>query len=90
MSLRLSYLGPQDTGKALIAPLRRAAPVLMDTVSEKPLTAFGSLSMDPSDPAPDRKAYAPDVYDRLRCVKALNDPDNTFRINHNIPAHKNA
>jgi hypothetical protein len=36
-----------------------------------------------------RKAYAPDVYERLREVKALYDPDNTFRINHNIPPRQN-
>ncbi|WP_446040098.1 FAD-binding oxidoreductase [Streptomyces sp. SID1121] len=198
VSLRLSYLGQADEGEALIAPLRRAAPVLMDTVSEKPLTAFGSLSMDPTDPTPavehfglldaltedtvqaladgfgpgsgitlvdlrhlqgaygnppatpnavgardaafslfaltvvppgqdvsayatsgadlferlapwlseakhpgflspadatpqqTRKAYAPEVYERLRAVKAHYDPDNTFRINHNIPPQENA
>jgi FAD/FMN-containing dehydrogenase len=32
-----------------------------------------------------RRAYAPDVYDKLRTVKAVYDPHNTFRLNHNIP-----
>lgn len=198
VSLRLSYLGERDAAEALIAPLRRAAPVLMDTVADKPFTEFGSISMDPSDPAPavehfgllteltedtvqaiadvagpdsginlvdlrhlegaysrppatpnavgardaafslfaitvvppgeevstyanaglelferltpwlseakhpnflspadataqeTRKAYAPDVYERLREVKTLYDPDNTFRVNHNIPPREKA
>ncbi|WP_172826707.1 BBE domain-containing protein, partial [Mycobacterium sp. 1423905.2] len=34
-----------------------------------------------------RQAYDPDVYDKLRTVKAKCDPHNRFRLNHNIPPH---
>ncbi len=52
VSVRISYVGDAEDGKRLIAPLRRAAPVLMDTVTEIPYTQFGSITDDPSDPAP--------------------------------------
>lgn len=32
-----------------------------------------------------REAYDPVVYERLRSAKALYDPENRFRVNHNIP-----
>jgi FAD/FMN-containing dehydrogenase len=32
-----------------------------------------------------RTAYAPEDFARLTELKARYDPDNTFRINHNIP-----
>lgn len=32
-----------------------------------------------------REAYDPAVYERLQAVKALYDPENRFRVNHNIP-----
>jgi FAD/FMN-containing dehydrogenase len=32
-----------------------------------------------------RTAYDPDDYRRLTELKAVHDPDNTFRLNHNIP-----
>jgi hypothetical protein len=37
------------------------------------------------DPARVRKAYEPDDYVQLARLKARHDPDNMFRINHNIP-----
>ena len=52
VSLRVSYLGQADTGNRLIAPLRAAAPVLMDTVTEIPYTQFAAISNDLTDPAP--------------------------------------
>ena len=39
------------TGDRLIEPLRRAAPLLADTVADIPYTAFASISADPTDPA---------------------------------------
>ncbi|GLE52569.1 FAD-dependent oxidoreductase [Mycobacterium montefiorense] len=34
-----------------------------------------------------RKSYDPTVYEKLRTVKALHDPSNRFRLNHNIRPH---
>jgi UDP-N-acetylenolpyruvoylglucosamine reductase len=47
-----------------------------------PFVAFMSLDDAPEDVA---AAYKPDVYQRLREVKAGYDPGNLFRVNHNIP-----
>ena len=51
VSLRVSYLGDAAAGERLIEPLRRAAPVLMDSVADIPYTQFASISGDPTDPA---------------------------------------
>ena len=52
VSLRVSYMGDADTGKRLTDPLRKAAPVLLDTVAEIPYAQFDSITNDPTDPAP--------------------------------------
>ena len=52
VSLRISYLGDSEAGARLIEPLRRAAPVLLDTVADMPYREFGSITADPTDPAP--------------------------------------
>jgi FAD/FMN-containing dehydrogenase len=51
-SVRVSYVGDADTGAPLLEPLRRAAPLLADSVGTIPYTQFGAISNDPSDPAP--------------------------------------
>ena len=51
VSVRVSYVGSPSEGKQLVAPLREAAPLLMDTVGEMPYTEFGAITMDPSEPA---------------------------------------
>ena len=51
VSLRVSYLGDAGEGERVIEPLRRAAPVLVDTVADIPYTQFASISGDPTDPA---------------------------------------
>lgn len=43
------------------------------------------MSGDDADPEVVRTAYEPAIYQRLREVKAVYDPDNLFRANHNIP-----
>ncbi|MFE0631645.1 FAD-binding oxidoreductase [Streptomyces sp. NPDC058864] len=50
--VRIAYLGPVAEGDRLIAPLRAAAPVLVDTVGEMPYTAMGAIHMDPPTPMP--------------------------------------
>jgi hypothetical protein len=52
VSVRVSYLGAPDAGARLIEPLRTAAPILLDTVSDMPYTDFGSITADPTEPAP--------------------------------------
>ena len=200
VSLRVSFVGDAHAGARLIDPMRRAAPVLADTVASMPYTQFASISNDPTDPAPaveqfallkeltqdtvaaivdvvgpesgspinivdirhlqgafrnpapfpnavgardaafaifgltvvppgheavdhmqsgcellaalkpwlhekaspsfqgpndateerTRQAYDPETYDSLRAVKTKYDPDNRFRLNHNIPPHNAA
>jgi FAD binding domain/Berberine and berberine like len=51
VSVRISHVGDAATGSELIEPLRRAAPLLMDTVDEIPFTQFASIAADPTDPA---------------------------------------
>jgi FAD binding domain-containing protein/berberine-like enzyme len=51
VSVRVSYLGDAQTGDQLIDPLRRAAPLLANSVAEIPFTEFASISGDPTDPA---------------------------------------
>lgn len=50
--LRIGYLGSAADGAELVAPLRAAAPALLDLVGEKPFTAIGEIHMDPVDPLP--------------------------------------
>ncbi|MFF2521044.1 FAD-binding oxidoreductase [Streptomyces liangshanensis] len=51
LTVRVSFAGPPDEGERLVAPLRDAAPVLMDTVGGMPFSEFAAISMDPTDPA---------------------------------------
>lgn len=51
VSVRVSYVGDAQTGDRLIEPLRRAAPLLANTVADIPFTEFASISGDPTDPA---------------------------------------
>lgn len=43
------------------------------------------LSSDEADPADVKRAYAPEVYERLVSVKSDVDSRNTFRLTHSIP-----
>ncbi|SFW63055.1 FAD-binding oxidoreductase [Amycolatopsis australiensis] len=61
--VRIAYLG-QD-GDELVAPLRAAAPVLMDTLKRLPFTESGSIASDPPHPHPYHGTNA--------TVSALND-----------------
>jgi FAD/FMN-containing dehydrogenase len=50
--VRLAYSGPAENGPGLVAPLRAAAPTLIDTVAEMPYARFAEIHSDPVDPAP--------------------------------------
>jgi UDP-N-acetylenolpyruvoylglucosamine reductase len=84
VSVRVSYVGNADAGKRLTDPLRKAAPVLLDTVAEIPVTEFASITNDPTDPAP-----AVEHFGLLReltpeAVHAIADvvgPDSDSRLN---------
>ncbi|MEU1268559.1 FAD-binding oxidoreductase [Streptomyces sp. NPDC005799] len=59
--LRVGHLGSAADGAELVAPLRAAAPALLDLVGEKPFTAIGEIHMDPVDPMP--------YFDRSVCLE---------------------
>ncbi|MYV55862.1 FAD-binding oxidoreductase [Streptomyces sp. SID3212] len=48
-AVRFSWLGSEADGEELIAPLRAAAPVLLDTVALRPFTEFDAISVDPPE-----------------------------------------
>ncbi|OBK42259.1 hypothetical protein A5659_08735 [Mycobacterium sp. 1165196.3] len=68
--------GYRNSGRELVAALD---PWLHDMANP----SFVGPADTPEDRT--RRAYAPDVYEELRTVKAKYDPRNTFRLNHNIP-----
>jgi FAD/FMN-containing dehydrogenase len=50
LSIRFTYPGDAATGKKLAAPLRAAAPVYLDALTEIPASAIGTVHNDPPDP----------------------------------------
>lgn len=52
LHVRIAYTGDPDSGADLVAPLRNAAPALIDAVHEMPYTEVGTIHNDPPDPAP--------------------------------------
>ncbi|MFW6599533.1 FAD-binding oxidoreductase [Propionibacteriaceae bacterium Y2011] len=52
VSVRVSFVGDPVEGAALVAPLRAAAPALLDSVAEMPFTDWGIIHSDPSGPLP--------------------------------------
>ncbi len=50
--VRFAYDGPAETGAALLAPMRAAAPAIIDTVAEVPFPVAAVLHNDPTEPAP--------------------------------------
>ncbi|GII52742.1 oxidoreductase [Planotetraspora thailandica] len=50
--VRVAYLGATEVGERLVAPLRAAAPTIIDAVGEMPFTAVASIHADPVDPVP--------------------------------------
>ncbi|MEV0171035.1 FAD-dependent oxidoreductase [Streptomyces sp. NPDC050803] len=54
----LAWTGDAAEGENLLAPLRAAAPVVVDTVEEMDYTAVDRVYMDPQDPLPARESCA--------------------------------
>ena len=52
VSVRVSFVGEATEGARLMAPLRNAAPVLLDTVEEMPFTDWALIHSDPEGPIP--------------------------------------
>ncbi|MBE2998407.1 FAD-binding oxidoreductase [Nocardiopsis sp. HNM0947] len=52
VSVRVSYVGDTDEGARLVAPLRDAGPVLLDSVDEMPFTDWDIIHSDPEGPIP--------------------------------------
>ncbi|MEW1551250.1 bagremycin/ferroverdin biosynthesis FAD-dependent oxygenase BagK/FevA1 [Streptomyces tsukubensis] len=50
--VRISHLGPGDEGDHLAGPLRKTAPVLVDTLGEMPYRRFAEIHNDPTFPIP--------------------------------------
>jgi len=48
--VRIAYLGTAEEGEKLVAPLRAAAPPLIDTVAEMPFSAIATIHNDPTEP----------------------------------------
>ncbi|WLW58156.1 FAD-binding oxidoreductase [Streptomyces sp. YU58] len=63
--LRIGYLGSAADGAELLAPLRAAAPVLIDLVEEKPFTSVADIHLDPVDPMP--------YFDRSLCLTEFSE-----------------
>jgi FAD/FMN-containing dehydrogenase len=56
--VRVSYLGTPQEGERVVAPLRAAAPTLIDTVADMPYSRFAEIHADPVDPAPFQERIA--------------------------------
>ena len=52
LSIRYVWTGDADEGARWFAPMREAAPVILDDVADKPYTAVDSVHTDPLDPMP--------------------------------------
>jgi FAD/FMN-containing dehydrogenase len=52
MHVRFSSLWPREQAERLLAPMRRIAPTVLDTIAELPYREAGSLFMDPPTPVP--------------------------------------
>ncbi|MGI5245750.1 FAD-binding oxidoreductase [Dactylosporangium sp. CA-139066] len=52
--VRVAYVGTPDDGAELLAPMRAAAPMLVDDVSWRPYTEIDTVHRDPDEPEPVR------------------------------------
>ncbi|MBT2419072.1 FAD-binding oxidoreductase [Streptomyces sp. ISL-22] len=54
----IAWPGDPAEGERLLAPIRSAAPVAVDTVEEMPYAALDRIHMEPQDPLPGRESCA--------------------------------
>lgn len=52
LALRFGFAGPRDRGEQLIAPMRRVASPVLDSVAPMPFAAVDAIHMDPTEPMP--------------------------------------
>lgn len=52
LALRMAHVGTSEEGASIVAPMRAAAPILLDGIGEMPYTAVDMVHMDPPDPLP--------------------------------------
>jgi FAD/FMN-containing dehydrogenase len=63
--VRFAHLGDEESGERLLAPMRRFAPALVDTLATMPYTALDRIHEDPTHPVP--------VYERSSMLPALDE-----------------
>jgi FAD/FMN-containing dehydrogenase len=76
--LRVAYVGNTAEGERLVAPMRSAAPVMIDAVLDIPYTDVGSIHRDPEGPLPvfDRGALLRELSpDAIQALLAVAGPD---------------
>ncbi|WP_198940364.1 FAD-binding oxidoreductase [Micromonospora sp. CB01531] len=54
--LRIAHLGGVEEGERMLAPMRAAAPVLIDSVAEMPYVGVDAIHSEPTDPMPEHHA----------------------------------
>ncbi|HET7303683.1 MAG TPA: FAD-binding oxidoreductase [Segeticoccus sp.] len=58
VAVRFSWVGDPAIGEEVLAPIRQAAPALLDSVEERPWTQVGLIHSDPADPLPAHEDHA--------------------------------
>ncbi|UZN03218.1 FAD-binding oxidoreductase [Cellulomonas sp. S1-8] len=57
VAVRFAWTGDAASGARVLAPLRAAAPVLVDTVDVMPYAAIGTVHGDPDEPMPTHESH---------------------------------
>ena len=52
LAVRFGYAGPPERGEALVAPMRRVATPVLDSIGPMPFAAVDGIHMDPTEPMP--------------------------------------
>ena len=84
--LFVGAVGAPDMLETFRAPLEEVQRALAPwSTGGHAVNFLGNFDIGPGDA---ESAYEPETYARLRDVKSSFDPDNLFRINHNIPPRR--